>query len=109
MTQPSGPVYRVLSQNERDDMLTETLLAQERDAFAHHMNLERFDAIIADEATSPEFRERIEGLRADTSSRIAEVDVIIRSLTPQLPTAERLAAAKTRIDARAEASQTTGV
>ena len=100
MTQPRERTYKMLSQDERDEMLAQTLLAQERDAFMHGVNLERFDTIIADPLTPDYFREHVTSLRNETASRIAEVDATIRALEPQLPDATRLEAAKVRIATR---------
>lgn len=107
MTQPREEItYELLTQDEMDDMLAETLLAQERDLFMHRINRERFQAIIDDPETPAKFRERVTHLRDETDERLAEVGGIVRALKPQLPEKARLDAARTRIEARAEAART---
>ena len=38
--------YQILSQDEQDDIVISFLHSQERDKFAHGLNLERYDAKI---------------------------------------------------------------
>lgn len=101
MTQPRDEItYQLLTQDEQDDMLAQTLLAQERDLFMHTVNRERYQAIIEDQQTPAEFLERVITLRNETDGRLAEVGAIVRALNLQLPPPERLEAARTRILAR---------
>jgi len=88
--------YQLLSQDEQDDTIVSSLLAQERDHFCHTTNLQRFEEMLK---TLPEgaWRTRITQLRDDTKARLAEVDSILKALKAQLPPAERLAAAKKRL------------
>jgi hypothetical protein len=103
MTQPTDE-FLLLSQEERDEMLAATLLAQERDLFMHRANKERFRRILANGARG-EFRRRIEDLLSQTEERISEVTQIIEALKPELPPAQRLRAAHERIKAREEAAR----
>ena len=96
--------YKYLSLDERDDMLVATMQAQERDLFMHTINLERFEAIIAAEA-SP-FTTRIAEEIPILKSRIAEVSVIIAALEPQMPPKARADMSAARLKAR-EAAATT--
>ena len=96
--------FKLLSQQEQDEMLAVTLLAQERDLYAHLLNLDRFNEMLQ---TLPagEFRDRITQLRDETQSRIAEVSSIIEALEPQLPPPARLATAKARLEQREQQAQ----
>jgi hypothetical protein len=96
--------FLLLSQEERDEMLAATLLAQERDLFMHKANKERFGRILANGARG-EFRKRIEDLYNQTEDRISEVTQIIEALKPELPPVARLKAAAERIKAREEAAR----
>jgi hypothetical protein len=96
--------FLLLSQEERDEMLAATLLAQERDLFMHKANKERFQRILANGARG-EFRQRIQQLRDETDQRISEVTQIIEALKPELPPVARLRAAAERIKAREEAAR----
>lgn len=97
--------YLVLSQDEQDDMLVQTLLAQERDHCAHQLNLERFEAMLGGLPSGP-WRERIQQLRDETVVRLREVESIMEALEPQVPAGTRRTAALTRIRAREQAAQT---
>jgi hypothetical protein len=96
--------FLLLSQEERDEMLAATLLAQERDLFMHRANKERFGRILANGATG-EFRQRVQQLHDETNQRISEVTQIIEALKPELPPVTRLKAAAERIKAREEAAR----
>jgi len=91
--------YSVLSQDEQDDIVVSFMEAQERDLFSHRLNLERFDKMLS---SLPEgkWKSRISDLRAETASRIAEVESIITATKGQLPTAGRIEAAKSRLQAK---------
>lgn len=100
MTQPND--YQLLTETERDDMLAQTLLAQEIDLFMHRINKERYDAILAGPLPPGTFRTRVEALRAETIERTVEVEAIIAALKPQLPPKPRLDAAAQRLRARTQ-------
>jgi len=103
MTQPTDE-FILLTQEERDEMLAATLLAQERDLFAHRHNKGRFERILANGAKG-EFRQRIQRLLAETNERISEVEQIIEALRPELPPIQRLRAAHARLKAKEEAAR----
>ena len=100
MTQPND--YQLLTQDERDDMHAQTLLAQETDLFMHRINRERYDAILAGPLPPGPFRSRVEKLRGETIERTAEVEAVIEALKPQLPPKARLDASAARLRARAQ-------
>lgn len=91
--------YRVLSEEEKDDIIVEFFLVQERDKFCHEINLERFNRMLQ---TLPEgnFKERIKTLRDETQARLNEVNSIIEATIPQLPPEPRLSNAISRIRAK---------
>jgi hypothetical protein len=89
--------YQVLTDEEKHDMLVNTLYAQERDHWMHTVNKERYEAILADPDVKPNLRAQVQKLLTDTESRIHEVTHIIEKLRPQLPAAEHIQAAVVRI------------
>lgn len=89
--------YLVLTQDEQDDMIVQTLLAQERDHFAHTLNQERYAEILKSRPADDPFAVRVQQLHDETVSRLAEVNAIVDALTPQLPDAGRIVAAVARI------------
>ncbi len=92
--------YKVLTQEDQDEIMFQFLEAQERDQFCHTINLERYNKILADKAVNGAFRKRIEDLKGQTVSRLAEVEAIIKSSETQIPEKARLEAAKVRIQAK---------
>ena len=91
--------YKTLTQDEMDDMLVNTLKAQERDLFAHETNKERCLSILKT-APAGEFKDSIKKFVDDTESRISDVSAIITALTPQLPPQERIDASMLRLAAQ---------
>jgi hypothetical protein len=91
--------YMVLTQDDQDEIMQQFLEAQERDLFCFRVNLERYDNIIKS-SVSAAFGKRITQLRAETLSRIEEVEAIISASDAQIPPAERLSAAKARVAAK---------
>ena len=89
-------VYKIMTQDEQDDIQVEFLASQERDLFCHMTSLTRYDAMLAELPTGA-FKTRIQQLRADTQSRILEVSSIIAAHEAQMPTAERITASSARI------------
>ncbi|KKL58015.1 hypothetical protein LCGC14_2229610, partial [marine sediment metagenome] len=86
----------VVDSDEQDDMLAQTLLSQERDLYAHRVNLERYETILAN-GVAGESRAIMASLMLQTLDRIDDVTRIIEALTPQLPSQARLDAAIARI------------
>lgn len=83
---PDEYKYIRLSQGERDGMLLETLMAQERDYFVHTLNAERYELILADTTLDQEgaFAKRIQQLLTETLARKAEVKIILNAVLMQL-------------------------
>lgn len=96
--------YLVLSQDEQDDMLVETLMNQERDHYSHTVNLERYTSLLA-ALPDGAFKARIQNLRDETQSRLGEVNAIVEALTPQLPPPARITAAAQRLATREAAAR----
>ncbi len=92
----------IVDDDEQDDLLAETLLAQETDLVTHRMNLVRFDTMLSNGIANG--RPYIVMLSLQTLDRIATVTATIEALTPQLPSAGRLTAAVARVKARRDAS-----
>ena len=100
MPLPENYEYRLLTQEEQDEIVATFLKAQERDLFTHRLNLQRFETMLP---TLPpgEFKQRIQQLRSETIERIAEVEAIIEKTLPQAPPVERMRAAIARVEQRA--------
>lgn len=93
------PRFTALTLDDQDEILVAFMWAQERDLFLHTVNKQRFEGILADVAEGP-FRDRIAKLLADTQTRLAEVDAIIKNTLPQMPPVARTDAALARLRAR---------
>ena len=100
MPLPENYQYRLLTQEEQDEIVATFLKAQERDLFTHRLNLQRFEAMLP---TLPpgEFKDQIQRLRNETIARIGEVEAIIEKTLPQAPPVERMQAAIARVEQRA--------
>jgi len=97
--------YRLLTQQEQDDIIVSYMLSQERDAYCHSINLERFNTMLMD-LPPGKFKERIEGLRNDTQLRLTEVQATVDATKDQLPPQARIDDALTRIrDKESQAPQ----
>ena len=70
--------YQILSQDEQDDIVISCLHSQERDKFAHGLNLERYDTMLKS-LPDGEWENRISQLRVETSKRLAEVNSTIEA------------------------------
>ena len=88
--------YSVLTDDEKDDIIVNFTRAQERDHYCHSINLERYDEMLKTLPTG-DFRNDIEKRKADTQSRIAEVEKILEATAAQMPDAARIEAAMQRI------------
>lgn len=88
--------YQLLSQDEQDEIIVSFFESQEREEFCHSINKERYDNIIATVPDS-EWRSNVIKLRNETEQRLADVKSIIAASVPQLPSTERIAAAKSRL------------
>ena len=91
--------YKILTQDEQDEIIVSFLHAQERDEFCHQLNLARFDQMLS---SLPEgkYKERITQLRNETNERLNEVTSIIAATQAQIPPKERVDAATARIAAK---------
>jgi hypothetical protein len=91
--------YEILTQEEQDEIVVSYLHSQERDEYCHEINLNRFNEMLA---TLPagKHKDRITQLRDQTQERLGEVQSIIAATKKQLPSAERLQAAKQKLAAK---------
>ncbi len=106
MTQPKKApiVYDLLSEEELDDTLVQTMKAQQMDHYIHTLNAERYASMLPT-LEEGSWKERMAGLLAETQSRIVEVESIIRGVEPQMPPAVRRQAAAVRLKAREDAAR----
>lgn len=93
-----GYEFKLLTQDHKDERLSNTLLAQEHDLWEHMMNKARYELILADsEFTDTGLRERYDRLLHDTNSRIIEVSAIIKAINSAISDHEPLRAAQVRL------------
>lgn len=72
--------YKFLKDSEKDVILKDFLLAQERDHHCHTVNAERYRKILSDPSLlEGAFKENIIKLLRDTEDRLLEVELIIRN------------------------------
>jgi hypothetical protein len=88
--------YRVLSQDEQDEIIVAFMQAQERDLYCHQLNLARYNQMLS-KLPDGEWKSQIIKLRDETAKRLDEVQSIIAATESQLPPAEQIEAAKTRL------------
>ena len=99
--------YKILSNDEKNCIIVEFLLAQERDHYCHTVNKERYEKILSDDSLEEgEFKSRIRKLKKDIDKRIAEVEMIIMHTLSQLPSPGEMAATIKKI--KAERDKTDG-
>lgn len=79
----------LMTQDEKDEIVVEFFLAQERDSYCHTLNLERYDQMLQG-LPEGEWRKRIEQLRADTVKRLQEVNSIMAATERQMPPKARI-------------------
>lgn len=89
--------FQALEQDEQDDMLVQTLIAQERDLFAFSVNAERFTELLKILPSDCSLAKKLKKQLPQTLERINEVEAIILSLEQQLPSKERIEKAKVRL------------
>lgn len=92
--------YKLLADDEKDEIMAAFIHSQERDLFCHTLSLQRYNSMV-ESLPEGQWKDRIKHLRQEVTSRLAEVESIIAATTPQLPSSERLAAAKERLAAKA--------
>ena len=91
--------YKLLDADTRNEMLANTLLAQEQDHFSHTTNIERYKAMLAALPPGP-WKDKVQHLHDEGVGRLTEVSSIITALTPQLPAKAILDAAMARVIAK---------
>lgn len=90
--------YQVLSQEEQDDIIVSFMLSQEKDKYCLELNLQRYTEMLKT-LEGGQWRDRVEKLQAESTSRLAEIDSIIEVTKAQMPPSERIDTAKARISA----------
>ena len=90
--------YTLLTEEEQDDIIVTFMQAQERDAFCHQINMERYDSMLV-ELPDDAFKKKIQGLMDETAGRLGEVTGIINATVKQMPDSVRIAASVARIKA----------
>lgn len=109
--------YVVLTPDEQDEIIVQTLKAQEHDHFCHTMNVQRYTDILTSfpavpdaEATLPlregdPFHVRIAKLLRTEQAALDQVTVIVDKTARQLPSQARIDAARQRLTARESAQR----
>ena len=91
--------YKVITQDEMDDVIVRTFKANEMDLFAHTSNKQRFESMLQT-LNDGEWKARVQMLLDETNSRIEEVQSILDATAAQLPDEIRIQASLARIDGR---------
>jgi hypothetical protein len=90
--------YKLLSDDEKDEIIAAFLKAQERDHYCYSINAERYATMLDDPLlTDMEFRARIEKLVITERAAQRQVEKIVEHSAAQLPTKEKLDAAFARL------------
>ena len=92
-----------ITTEEKEDMLIQTLRAQEMDLYLHTLNKERFQDMVKGLPKGNEFRKRLEGEILVIDSRLVEVNTTIASLDKQIPEGTDVVAVLSRLKAKEEA------
>ena len=74
-----------ITKEEKEEMLIQTLKAQEMDLYIHTLNKERFQDMVLNLPEESEFRQKLEGEILVIDSRLEEVNATIASLEKQIP------------------------
>ncbi len=90
------PGYLMLLEAKADDTIVAFFHAQEHDHFCYMLNKTRYEAILQT-GNNGDFRQRITQLLAETNARIAEVEQILVATQAQLPSQDRIDAARARL------------
>lgn len=95
---------KIVTTDDEDDILISFLDSQERDQYCHEINLQRFTSMILS-LPEGDMKKRYTALKAETQSRLDEVNAIIAATTSQLPSTARQAAAISRLLAKKAAGK----
>jgi len=101
--------YKLLTDDDKDEIMAQFLLAQERDIYCHEVNVVRFEKMIAklkerddfDEIKNKQFYKLLERNTSDTKDRIVEIEAIIECSDKDMPSIERMKKAMERVKAKA--------
>jgi len=96
-----------ITAEEKEDMLIQTLKAQEMDLYIHNLNKERYQDMLPNLPEGP-FKVRIEGEINTIDSRLVEVNAVITALDKQIPVGTDVAVVMARLKAKEEAVSNPG-
>ena len=91
-----------ITDQEKEDMLIQTLRAQEMDLYIHNLNKVRYQDIVASLPKGNEFRANLEKEILVIDSRLEEVNATVAALDKQMPTNINVAVVMARLKAREE-------
>ena len=89
--------FKTLTAEEQEEMLVNTLKAQELDLYMHTMNKERFQDMITALPDGNDFKTKLQSEIVVIDSRLVEVNTTIASLEKQIPVELDIAVVMTRI------------
>lgn len=92
--------YKLLSQEERDEIIANTLKAQERDIFTYQLNIDRYSALLEDENLDPEYKAKLETLLESENREKNRTESIYTATLAQAPTQAKLESAITRLESK---------
>lgn len=93
------PDYTVLKQDQIDDMIVNTVKAQEQSLASYQLNIDRYEAMLLQEDLDPEFRTRIEELLVSERREFNRTNAILAATKLQLPTQAKVEASIARLEA----------
>jgi len=94
-----------ITDEEKEDMIIQTLRGLEMDLYIHNLNKERYQDMIPNLPEGP-FKVRIQGEITTINSRLVEVNTSLTALDKQMPAGIDVAVVLTRLKAREEAAVT---
>ena len=92
-----------ITTEEKEDMLIQTLRAQEMDLYLHTLNKERFQDMVKGLPADSEFKAKLENEILVIDSRLVEVNTTITALDKQIPEGTDVVAVLARLKAKEEA------
>ena len=91
-----------ITAEEKEDMLIQTLRAQEMDLYIHNLNKERYQDIVKNLPADNDFRKNLEKEILVIDSRLEEVNATVAALDKQMPTGIDVPVVMARLKAKEE-------
>jgi len=99
-------IYKTITAEEKEDMLIQTLKAQEMDLYIHSLNKERYQDMVTTLPVDNAFRQKLESEILVIDSRLLEVNTAITSLEKQIPVGTDIPAVLARLKVKEDVAVT---